>query len=368
MNSLDLTCNMLLTSPLLLFVYFQIVLNKATNLDKRVLTLIDTGSSISVCSENFARQFSPVSIDPIQVYGIIGNEAINKYIKIKIKLGTGYLTHKVFVVPSLRRPLILGNDLLYKEECLINFMQKRVIIKGESFPMHLNEKELKDEFNDSVHGRNEIFSILPELNPEPRKGEIEVRADTTLELNQPGYQRLPVYVNLQNCGSPTSSHVFQWNDNFLSKNAVLGPELATTPSELQSVIITSMGPQVIVRKHTKIGKLIPIVESYHITTPDIKPVTVPTKDDTPTFVNGRPTQMTEEHLDSLKFADDLTAYQKAQLRDLLANFSDIFSWDEEGLSDLGCFKGPYGADNDGVRLHVKDHPPRLSAPLQNVYV
>lgn len=74
--------------------------------------------------------------------------------------------------------------------------------------------------------------------------------------------------------------------------------------------------------------------------------------------------MSRQQFDSFELSVDLTDTQRLQIWDLFQNYADIFTWDTDGMTDLGVYKGPFLDGDDGVRLHVKDHPPIFQKPYK----
>lgn len=67
--------------------------------------------------------------------------------------------------------------------------------------------------------------------------------------------------------------------------------------------------------------------------------------------------MTQEQIEQIKIASDLTEKQKVELQTLLTEYGDVFCWDHTDLTDLGRYPGPFDQGADGVRLFVKNHSP-----------
>lgn len=323
------------------------LLHPITSKIKTLVTLIDTGSALSVGSETFGKNFDLQTCDSFQVTGVTGSNEITQFVTIKIKLGTRTLDHRVFIVPSLKRELILGNDLLCKEDCYINFLKRKVRIGCAEYQMYLSDKEASLTLKEPLDS-NWLNSFNIEIPS--KQSAITVRVLDTVQLNQPGYTNVPVTFSLQACCNPSEAYLFEWDENFLEKHAVLGPGLLVNPEVLDTIILTSLGPQVTLNKNTRIGFLTPIFESYHI---------VDQKASTPTKLDKiKPRKMTSEQLDSLKLAPDLNLTQQTQLKELLSQYPDCFCWDLENLSDLGKYNGPFDDEQtDGVRLLVQDHSP-----------
>lgn len=340
---------MLIPSPMLVLIMLPILGSHYRNGYEQV-TLIDTGSTLSLCSLEFAKNYKSISIkNPIAIKGIGGDESLSSYINIMVNLEGRIISHRVFPAPTVDRPLILGNDFLIKEPCHINYVDKKVRIGEATFRLYLNNKEIHDDrCSQELH----TISTSYPCSLEESSTTIKVKAAESLTLSGPGYHSLGVKFNMANCPNPVTNYIFEWDDTFLSTHPVIGPNFATTPETLDRLILSSIGPLIEIHKNMTVGVLSPIASAYFVNS-TVSPQT------TEASVNGRPTQMTKEQMNLLHLAPDLSTKEKKDLLALLSQYADVFTWDSEGLSDLGCLKFPWEDGGDGVRLHLKPDPPPI---------
>lgn len=191
---------------------------------------------------------------PMVINGIAGHDTIKAYIIIIIVFKDSELQHKVYVVPCLKRSLILGNDFLVKEDCLINFYNRRIILRYTEFDIFIAEPFSEPE-DDQIS-----VSVFPQYNIEIKPkfsfNPYIVCAAETIFLNSPGYNYLPVTVNLLGCPNPIQECVFEWDSKFLNQHLIIGPEVLTTPLKLEKLVVASVGPQVRINKNTSTSTFI----------------------------------------------------------------------------------------------------------------
>ncbi len=344
-----------LSGPMLVLVLLAL-LGTQYDQDFKQNTLIDSGSSISICSPQFASSYSVHTLrEPLQARGIGGQESLNSFITILIKLDNRIVSQRIYVTPSLVRPLILGNDFLNKEQCLINYTTGQVRLGNTCLPMYLSDTELQRE--QAIQELSFCSSDHTQQTLPP--GCVIVRAAADLHLTTVGYEYLPVTIDMRECLQPSTDYVFEFDSTFLDQHSVVGPGFVTTPEQITKIILSSIGPGVVIHKNTKVGYLSPISTKYYINKK--KPAhQVFHTDSSSSKINGRPTRMSKEQLDSLQIASDLSPSELIKLKKLLSQYSDIFTWDDKGLSDLGCLNIPWKDGANGVRLYVKDHAPVFS--------
>lgn len=208
--------NLATIDPFLAFIKLRLKIKNSPDLE--VSTLIDTGSSISVCSPDMASKFKIQPCNSFKIIGVTGANEINQFIQISIQLSNKIMSHKIFVAPNLTRSLILGNDLLNSQKCLINFALKQVKIGDEKFRLYLSDEELAKD-STTVHE----FNHIDLSEKEDSLIEIPVTLADTFVLHSPGYTSLPVKVDLQHIFQPSMNYVFEWDVNFLAKHCVYGP-------------------------------------------------------------------------------------------------------------------------------------------------
>lgn len=338
--------NLLLVNPILIFSNFPVQF-KNSRFEKATV-LIDTGASISVVSQKFAQNFDLMECEGIRIKGVVSHEKISHSVTITFEIAGDQINHNFLVVPSLQRDIIIGSDFLFQHECYINYPQSSLILRGEKLPLYFEEKEALEARHPELY----LLHIEPSEEEEEVKIPVYVRQSVRTGT---GYMHLPVRVDLKEAHNPSASYHLEFKPKFLRQHPIVGPEILAIPEELNSIIILPLEKGRKIRKGTCVGYLTSYVQAFHINAID-------------TSVDpneGKRLKMTQEQIDTLQFAEDLSAEQVQELKQLLSQFADAFTWDPDGITDLGEYKGPFDEPtDDGVRLLVKDHKPVTSRPFK----
>lgn len=280
------------------------------------LLMLDSGASLSGCSIKFARNFPHYDIEPMTVSGVTGQTTVSKSIRFFCIFNGKRYKQQVYIIPSLKRDLIFGNDFLLQHGTHINYLTKQIHIHGEIFKMFLSEEEADESVpSPSIREPNvpipldelnhlEAFNHSSELPCDP----IPVRVKHTFTLGPKGYEKVPVKVSLKKCFNPAAPHLFEFTPNFLLKHEVMGPGLLAYPSDFNFLILSGLGNPQTLYQDEIVGHLCPISDMYSVQSPpsSTNSMHLSTTRPAPPSPPQVSVPMSDEQLESLKFADDLT--------------------------------------------------------------
>lgn len=340
--------NLLLSGPALLHVVLEIN-------SKPSVVLLDTGASLSLCSKHLASSLPSLPCPRIKLSGLTGSQSTNHLVSISIGIDNSQFIHNVYPVHGLQASVLLGNDFFLQNPCYISYPAKTIRFGNTDYPLFFNDHDARTHlalhpiFN--IHHTPDVAKPPDQFDNSYNTKPIPVRVSSDITTKLYGYEKIPVTVDLRHCHDLDSFHVFEWNPKFLNQHATVGPGLLLIPTELSFIVLSSLGAPQKIRKNTCIGYLTPVNEIHqvlHTTHSD----------------NPQPTRnhiMTDAQLDSIKIADDLDESQRADLRALIRQYADVFTFDDENLSDLGCLNS-YEGNDTGVRLQVKSLTPIYQRP------
>jgi RNase H-like domain found in reverse transcriptase/Reverse transcriptase (RNA-dependent DNA polymerase)/Integrase zinc binding domain/Aspartyl protease len=326
------------------------------------IVLLDTGASLSVCSETFASTLQKTTCPPLQLKGIAGSSRTDSVVNVQILLDGLIVNQDVHPVTGLTDTLLLGNDFLIANPSYISYHTHSVRFGDTEYPIFFSKKEARAHLK-----AHKIFHISPSIltHTKPNTSDssydcpsLKVRVQDTMTTSPYGYEKIGVTVDLKECYDLDSYYVFEWDPKFLEQHSVLGPGLLVRPTELDYIILSSMGIPQKIRANTCIGYLTPVDEIHQVMhtkhSPLLKKENIKIR---------RKNKMTKEQLAKIKIASDLTPSQQASIRNLIGQFGDCFTFDDENLSDLGSLVDGYEHPNDtGVRLSVKSFKPLYQKP------
>ena len=116
-------------------------------------TLLDTGSQLSLVSEDFIKLLDPQLVKPaksanVTLISATGHKlATSKTVKIRITLGKNRMYHQFTVVPGFKHDMILGIDFLNERKAILDF-ENQVLIMGKSIhPLKPKPGQEKKEIN-----------------------------------------------------------------------------------------------------------------------------------------------------------------------------------------------------------------------------
>jgi transposase len=343
-------------TPRLLLINLRINNNLST-------VLIDTGASCSLINPSLVDEASDTN--PVRVKGITGIGMLDKISEIRIELGNQIISHHAYVYPNLRKDCILGNDFLLQYKPVICYSSKTITIDGHVFPFFDYDKDI-----DASIARNniEVYSTLP-FPMHTFSHPIKVIVQDTIYLNPLQYCEIPVEVEVSLLESK-GNYLYTPSESFTIRNSVLSPELYLQLSELEDLVVLNCNHfSKRINKGTCLGYLHPISsESVYYIDDEIK-------QDMVYYVDGeikqdietkpkREWRMTKEQLKQISINPDLNAEQQRQLKSLLSQYADIFSWE---LFDIGHYSNGALAIDTGDAKPVAI-PPYKKSIMEREYI
>ena len=116
-------------------------------------TLLDTGSQLSLVSEDFVKLLDPKLVKPAKASNVTlisatGHKlATSKTVQIRITLGKIRMYHQFTVVPDFKHDMILGVDFLNERKALLDFENQLLIIGKTIHPLKPKPGQEKEQVN-----------------------------------------------------------------------------------------------------------------------------------------------------------------------------------------------------------------------------
>ena len=115
-------------------------------------TLLDTGSQLSLVSEDFVKLMYPKLVKPSDstkkatLISATGHHLkATKSGKIRITLGKVRMYHDFVVVSNFKHDMILGIDFMNSRKALLDFENQALIIGNSLFPLQQKPRQKKEE-------------------------------------------------------------------------------------------------------------------------------------------------------------------------------------------------------------------------------
>lgn len=275
--------------------------------------LVDTGATCSLIPPSMTLTYR--NCPEQNITGINGRNTTNKQSDVAIKLGPNHqpIIYSAYLF-EVTRP-ILGNDFLRKYNIKIDYLNKKIIVKDQSFPFFLNSEECMAYVSS------------------PEKHKLCLQQDTVL----PSYTTTLIKMPASKSGLlvPSIKTMERFN--------LIIPELYFSDSGIHDIPVINLNKYpVTLNVHTSIGHIEDVVEVHH----------------TDYELNSFCYTASNESSTPLEFKinTNLSDIQKEKLLRFLNEYSDVFA---KGEHDTGLYNGP-----ELVRLNTGDSPPISSPPYR----
>ena len=285
----------------------------------KVTSLVDTGANTTIMSINTFNQMAPnqkpiLNLSTTDMILADGRAVpIAGRGKMRIEMGPATLLHEVWVA-NIEPDAIIGIDVMKETECIIDPSRLQV----------------------------QIGDTVLQSQPDPPPSVYTVRAAETVVI-KPGHELiLPGKLdNNSNVDSPCM--IMEPDEGFSGRSNLMVARVAIHPVEGKSVPIRlancSTEPQIIY-KNTKVANC-QVVEA--VLEPNQEP---PDGKISSNDYEGFPEHLTELLEDS---SENLTAYQKAEVKSLLREYKDVFSTSKTDLGRSGIVRHKISTQSPPIR-------------------
>ena len=116
-------------------------------------TLLDTGSQLSLVSEDFIKLFDPQLVKPakssnVTLVSATGHKlATSETVKVRITVRKNRMYHQFSVIPGFKHDVILGIDFLNERKAILDFENQVLIIGKSIHPLKPKPGQEKKEIN-----------------------------------------------------------------------------------------------------------------------------------------------------------------------------------------------------------------------------
>jgi hypothetical protein len=147
-------------------VYAKVVIK-----ERKIPALVDTGSTRNIISEKIAKglNLEIEKVNPINM--VVGNDQVltmNETVDVSFNMGNGLkATERCYVSSSCPENLILGNEFLLNQGCVIDFRNMSLSAGKTKIQLNNNKNEiLKPDYHKTI-GMKPMF-LIKEIKNQPR--------------------------------------------------------------------------------------------------------------------------------------------------------------------------------------------------------